>query len=119
LLDERPFHSAYSIAEALGLSHSTILTDLRESLGMKKFSITLDPGRVTTSLRQVRMEICQELLHILKACDKDKVERFVTWDESRFTLEFHHCTKWSVSRDDIPQKVKQQIGIQKFMLTVI
>jgi AraC-like DNA-binding protein len=38
LLDERPFHSVYLIAEALGVSHSTILSRLRELLGMKIFS---------------------------------------------------------------------------------
>jgi hypothetical protein len=34
-------------------------------------------------------------------------------------MKYHHSTKWSVSRDDVHQKVKQQIGTQKFMLTVI
>jgi hypothetical protein len=37
LLDEQLFHSAYSIAEALGTSNSTILSDLRESLDMTFF----------------------------------------------------------------------------------
>jgi hypothetical protein len=35
LLDEQPFHSTYSIAEALCISQSTILSHLRESLGKK------------------------------------------------------------------------------------
>jgi DNA-binding Lrp family transcriptional regulator len=35
LLAKRPSHSGYSIAEALGISKSTILSYLRESLGMK------------------------------------------------------------------------------------
>jgi hypothetical protein len=65
------------------------------------------------------METGPALLPILKAQGKHKFERFVTGDESRFTLELHHSTKWSVSRDDRPQKVKQQIGTQNFMLTVI
>jgi hypothetical protein len=34
-------------------------------------------------------------------------------------VEFHYSAKWSVSRDDVPQKVKQQIGPQTFILTVI
>jgi DNA-binding transcriptional ArsR family regulator len=37
LLDEQPLHAAYSIAEALGVSHSTIRSHLRESFGMKFF----------------------------------------------------------------------------------
>jgi DNA-binding transcriptional ArsR family regulator len=36
-LDKHPFHSVYAIAEALGVSHSTILSHLLESLGMKIF----------------------------------------------------------------------------------
>jgi hypothetical protein len=36
-----------------------------------------------------------------------------------FILVLHHFMRGCVSRDDIPKKVKQQIAIQKFMLTVI
>jgi hypothetical protein len=39
LLDEQPFYSAYLIAEALSASHSTVLSHLRESLGMKIFHL--------------------------------------------------------------------------------
>jgi hypothetical protein len=35
LPNEQPFHSAYSIVETLYISHSIILSHLRESLGMK------------------------------------------------------------------------------------
>jgi hypothetical protein len=64
------------------------------------------------------MENCPELLPILKAHEKNKFQRFVTGDESWFTLEFHYSMKWSVWPDDVPQKVKQHIGTQQFMLTV-
>jgi hypothetical protein len=65
------------------------------------------------------METWPELLPILKPHEKNEFQRFVTAGESWFTLEFRHSTKWSVSRDDIPQKVKQQIGTRKFVLTVV
>jgi hypothetical protein len=42
----------------------------------------------------------------------------VTGDESQFTLELQESAKWSTSREDVPQRVKQ-IGTRKFMLTVI
>jgi hypothetical protein len=70
-------------------------------------------------LQQIRIETCRELLPILKVHDKDKFQRFVIEDESWFTLEFHHSTKWSISRDDVPQKAKQQTATQKFILTVV
>jgi hypothetical protein len=43
----------------------------------------------------------------------------VTGNESWFTLELQQSTKWSTSREDAPQRVRQQIGTRKFMLTVI
>jgi hypothetical protein len=68
---------------------------------------------------QIRMQTYRELLPILEVHEKNKFRRFVTRDESWFTSEFHHSAKWSMSQDDVPQKVKQQIGTQEFMLTVI
>jgi hypothetical protein len=43
---------------------------------------------------------------ILKAHEKDKFQRFETGEESWLALKFRHSTKWSVLRDDIPQKPK-------------
>jgi hypothetical protein len=34
-------------------------------------------------------------------------------------LEFHHSTKWRVSRHNVPEKGQQQIVTQKFILAVI
>jgi hypothetical protein len=65
------------------------------------------------------MELCRKVLHIFKAHEKNKFQRFVTGDESWFTLEFHRSAKWSVSRYDVPQKVKQRIEAQKIILIVI
>jgi hypothetical protein len=82
LLDEQPFHSASSIAQALCVSPSIILNHLRESLGVKNCHLHWIPHELTTSLRQIRMETYRELLPILKGHEKNKLQRFVTWDES-------------------------------------
>jgi predicted HTH transcriptional regulator len=50
LLDEQPYHSAYLIAEALGVSHLTILSHLRESPDTKVFHLRWIPHDLTTSL---------------------------------------------------------------------
>jgi hypothetical protein len=65
------------------------------------------------------METYRKFFSILKAHAKNKFGRLVNGDESWFILEFQNSTKWSVSRDDVPQKAKQQIGTQKFMLIAI
>jgi DNA-binding MarR family transcriptional regulator len=88
LLDEQPFHSAYSIAEALGVSHSTILSHLRELVGMKSFHLRWIPHELTTSLRQIWMEICRDSSPILKAHQKNTFQRSVTGDESCLTWNF-------------------------------
>jgi DNA-binding transcriptional ArsR family regulator len=62
LLDEWPFHSVYSIAETLGVSHPTIMSHLRESLRMNNFHFRWIPHNLTTSLRQIWMETYRELL---------------------------------------------------------
>jgi hypothetical protein len=115
-LDEQPFHSVYSVAEALSVSHLAILSHLWGTLDMKIFHLRWIPHELATNLRQIRVETCQELLSVLKAHEKQEFQRFVTEDDSWFTLEFHHSMKWSVSREDIPQKTNQQVGTQKLML---
>jgi DNA-binding transcriptional ArsR family regulator len=50
LLDEQPFRSAYSIAEALGVSHLTILNHLRESPDITVFHLRGIPHELTISL---------------------------------------------------------------------
>jgi DNA-binding transcriptional ArsR family regulator len=102
LLDEQSFCSAYSITETLVVAHSTVLSHLRKSLAMRNFHLRWISHELTTNLQQVRMETCREVLPILKGHKRNRNQRFVTGDESWFTLEFHHSTKWSVSRNDAP-----------------
>jgi hypothetical protein len=77
---------------------------------MKFLHLRRIPQEVTTSFRQIRMETCQALLPILKAHKKNKIQRFVTGDESWFILEFHYSAKWTVLRDDVPQKGGNESG---------
>jgi hypothetical protein len=86
---------------------------------MKDFHLHWIPQELTASLRQILMETCRELFPILMTHENNKFQRFVTGGKSCFTLECHHSTNFSVSRNDVPQKVKQQIGTQNFMLIVI
>jgi hypothetical protein len=74
------------------------------------------PPYVDRKLREARLEKCRELLPILESMKKNNFHNLVTEDESWFTLEFQHSAKWSVSQDDVPQKVRQQIDTMKFML---
>jgi hypothetical protein len=86
---------------------------------MKHFRLHWISHELMTSLRPIQMETRRDLLLILNTPEKNKFQRVVTEDESWFTLEFHHSMKWRISRDDVLQKVKPQIGTQQFTVTVI
>jgi transposase len=45
--------------------------------------------------------------------------KIVGGDESWFTLELQKSAKWSTSRDNVPQRMRQQMGTRKVMPTVI
>jgi transposase len=118
-LDREPFHSAYSIAEAIGVSHTIVLRHLEESLGMKNFYLRWIPYRLTDDLRQRRVSTCEELLPLLETQEQRQFRDLVTGDESWFTLEYEHQTQWQISRQEIGPKVRQGFQTKKFMLTVL
>jgi hypothetical protein len=58
-LETQPFHSTYSIAEIVDVPHTTILSHLRDSLGMIMFQLRWMPNHLTepfapAGLRNVR-----------------------------------------------------------------
>jgi histone-lysine N-methyltransferase SETMAR len=56
---------------------------------------------------------------MLDGSEKGTFRNPVTGDESWFTLQFRHSAKSAVLQDVMPQKVRQRIGISKFMLAVM
>jgi hypothetical protein len=106
-LQKQPFHSEYSLAEILDVSHTTILNHLRDSLRMKLFHFRWIPNQLTEQLRASRIQKCQELLERTEA---NKFRNILTGDESWFMLEYQHAVKWSLSREDLSERMKQQIG---------
>jgi hypothetical protein len=51
--------------------------------------------------------------------EANKFRNILISDESRFMLEYQHAVKWSLSREDVSERMRQQIGTRKFRLTVI
>jgi hypothetical protein len=58
---KQPFHSAYSLAEILDVSHTTMLSHLHDSLGMKLFHLRWIPNQLMEQLRASSNQKCQEL----------------------------------------------------------
>jgi hypothetical protein len=60
-----------------------------------------------------------ELLCALEAMQGTRLRHINIGYESRFCPEYQHASQWSVSRDDVPQRVDPDIGTAKFMFTAI
>jgi hypothetical protein len=118
-LEKQPFHPAYSLAKIFDVSHTTILNHVRDSLGMKLFHLRWIPNQLTEQLRASRIQKCQELLPLLERMEANEFGNIITGDESCFMFEYQHAVKWSLCREDVSERVRQQIGTKKFMLTVI
>jgi hypothetical protein len=118
-LEKQSFHSAYSLSEILNVSHTTIFNHLRDSLHLKYFHLQWIPNQLTEQLRATRVQKYKELLSLLETMAATKFHTIVTGDESWFTLEYQNSAKWSVRREEAPERARQQIGTKKFILTVI
>jgi hypothetical protein len=75
-LEIQPFHSAYSLTKILDVSHTMILNNLRDSLGMKLFRLHWISIRLTEQLRASRIQKCQELLPLLERMEANKFPTF-------------------------------------------
>jgi hypothetical protein len=74
------------------------------------FHLRWIPNQLTKQRRASRIQKCQELLPLLERMEASKFRNILTDDESRFMLEYQHTVKWSLSRDDVSERVRQQIG---------
>jgi hypothetical protein len=101
------------------VSPATVLSRLHNSLGMNNFHLRWVPHQLTDDLQQVRVVKCGGLLRALEVMQRTPLRHIITGDWSWFHLEYQHPSQWSVSRDEVPQRVDPAIGTAKFRLTVI
>jgi hypothetical protein len=86
---------------------------------MKIFRLRWVPHQLTDDIRQVRVAKCGEFLRVLEAMHRTRFHHITTGDESWFYLEYQRASQWSVSRDEMFQRLDPAIGTAKFMLMVI
>jgi hypothetical protein len=79
---------------------------------MKLFHLRWIPNQLTEQLRASRIQKYQELLPLPERMEANKCRNILTGDESWFMLKYQHAVKWSLSREDISERVRQQIGIK-------
>jgi hypothetical protein len=79
----------------------------------------LDTQSVEEQPQASRIQKCHELPPLPERMERNQIRTILTGDESWFMLGYQHAVKWSLSREYVSERVRQQIGTQKSMLTVI
>jgi hypothetical protein len=64
------------------------------------------PNQLPEQLRANRIQKCQELLPLLEKMEVNKFRNILTDDESWFMPEYQHAVKWSLSREDVSERVR-------------
>lgn len=119
VLTDYPFSSVRSIAEVLKEPRSTIYEHLTESLGLKNYSLKWVPHELTCVMKQKRKDEATNLLNVLMTESFNDFDFIVTGDESWFYLDYSPRTLWTISNENIPERVEKTIGAKKYMITVM
>ena len=108
-----------SIVEAIGISHGSVVSILKDHLGMKTLSarwvLTVDHkrNRVTTSI---------ECLALFNRNKNEFLRRFVTvnetWIRHNTPETKQHSKQWVLPGKSAPKKVKVSLSANKVMATV-
>jgi hypothetical protein len=91
LLDQNPFESAQSMAEALQVPHSMVLKYLRQDLLFQSFHFRSILHLLTPDLREQRRGYASEMIPILTAAGQDGWHHLVAGDESWFFCPVLHA----------------------------
>jgi hypothetical protein len=73
---------------------------------MKNFHLRWILHNLTDDLRQGCVTVCNELLRMLEAQDKEQFRDLLTGHESWFILEYEHGAQWGLSRHKLVPKVR-------------
>jgi hypothetical protein len=92
---------------------------LHESFWFKSFHLHLAPHLLTGDLWEKWKEYARAILPFLYAAERDDWHRLMTGDESWFFFDTSPRRMWTLPRDDVVTKPRQQIQSKKFMFTII
>lgn len=118
-LEDFPFASVTYISEVCGCSIGTVYNHLTSTLGYKCYKLRWVPFFLTEQLKEKRKSGAQQLKSALISSAKKDFENLITGDQSWFFLSYEPKTKWSLSIEDVPQRVQKKIQTIKFMVTVM
>jgi hypothetical protein len=79
---------------------------------------SLLPHELTDDVRENRLTVGRQLLEILERAQSTDFHRLVSGAESWIYLSCASRAVWTMLRDEVPTREKQEISTRKFVLTV-
>jgi hypothetical protein len=118
-LGECSFSSFRQIAKRILVPMSTVRYHLVNSLGHRIRNFPWVLHSLSSSQKQVRVEMSQDLLHVLRLAKYHARKYIIILDKSWFCFSNHLDRIW-LPHDELPPSFsKQTIASQKLMITVI
>jgi histone-lysine N-methyltransferase SETMAR len=119
MIQEFLFTSCKRLCIHIRIAKATYLRIFQDVLQVKKFNLRWVPHFLDDAQKAERVSLSTDILKILKENQKTRSINIITGDESWFYFEYPHQSVWAPSRDELPERIKQKIGTEKCLISVI
>jgi hypothetical protein len=91
---------------------------LQDKLGMKEFHLLWVPHAASANQHGGRVSCSKLVLTALTECKPTEFEQVVTGDESWFFMYYARGSVWTVSRGDLPHRIKHKSEPGKSLISI-
>ena len=110
ILNDFPFASAKYISKRLYCSTNTIISNLENNLGYKRFIRRWVPHELTEANKIERVQKSKKLLEILLEHKENDFCTFITLDESWLYFEYQAQAMYASSSEKVPTRTSYNIS---------
>jgi hypothetical protein len=118
ILRDDPNALLRTIADTSSISMKTVRTHISR-VGCTLKSLQWIPHALTNDLKQVRFNLCLQLLPKLRAHAHDNWRHLVTENESWFDYEYVRDRIWTARNENTSEVENRALAFTKIMLTVL
>jgi hypothetical protein len=119
MLTQRPFLSCKVLFRHLSIRKVTCLPILHNDLGLIKVHLHWIPEALKVAEKSERLSYSRQLLAILEQQQPMDFEYDIIRDEFWFYLYNRPEAAWTVSRYDLPERIKRKIDTGKCLISVL
>jgi transposase len=117
LLQDWPFHTTRTLADETKVSHETVRSYL-EKMGLKYYVLRWIPHHLNSEQKKKRVDLCSQMLIVLKHHQRKNWVHLVTGDQSWFYFKYIPNGMWTASHSSVLDYEKPSIQTEKYMFTI-